>query len=523
MIGLIIDGMAVRVSSPVLIGRVANSSGCGPPSSCAQRPEPRAPGRGRGGSRQDAARRRARGAGPADGCRSLVGGCLDVGEGRCHTDRWSRRLRGFVRACRARGARRHLGRPRRARSGATGAGTRSRGSRSRAEHRLGPGPAVRAAPRRPRTARRTTPVAARRRGPPLVGSIDARPARRSWSATCATRAVVIVLPTAPTSCTARHPLLPFLAELERRARSSASSSSHSTARSRRPSSRRSPVTRLDPALVESIFERSERQRVLRRGAPRRRRRVGRTELPPTLRDILLARIADLAEPTQEFLRVASAAGQRVDPALLAAAAGLDERRSTRRCASASRARSWSRIRRPASSATPSATRCSRRRSTTTCCPASGPAARGVRADARGQLGRRSTRSRAPPSSRTTGTRRTTCRGRSSRRSRQAARPRRGTRSRRRRQYERAIELWDQVPDAEARAGRDRIDCSRRSPTSPASTRPSAPWPTSRRRSASSTRPPTRCGAASSTSDSAGMRGSPARASSPSRPIGPPCA
>ena len=40
--------------------------------------------------------------------------------------------------------------------------------------------------------------------------------------------------------------------------------------------------------------------------------------------MLLARTADLAEPTQEFLRVASAAGQRVDPALLAAAAALDE-------------------------------------------------------------------------------------------------------------------------------------------------------------------------------------------------------
>ena len=48
------------------------------------------------------------------------------------------------------------------------------------------------------------------------------------------------------------------------------------------------------------------------------------ELPSTLRDLLLARVTELAEPTQEFLRVAAAAGQRVDPALLAAAAALDE-------------------------------------------------------------------------------------------------------------------------------------------------------------------------------------------------------
>jgi DNA-binding CsgD family transcriptional regulator len=48
------------------------------------------------------------------------------------------------------------------------------------------------------------------------------------------------------------------------------------------------------------------------------------DLPPTLRDVLLARVARLAEPTQDFLRIASAAGQRVDPALVATAAGLDD-------------------------------------------------------------------------------------------------------------------------------------------------------------------------------------------------------
>src|SRR2546423_7628802 len=79
---------------------------------------------------------------------------------------------------------------------------------------------------------------------------------------------------------------------------------------------------VDPALVDSIHGRSggnaffTEELLLAAGTD------GTTELPPTLRDVLLARVADLAEPTQEFLRVASAAGRRVDPALIAVSAGL---------------------------------------------------------------------------------------------------------------------------------------------------------------------------------------------------------
>jgi DNA-binding CsgD family transcriptional regulator/tetratricopeptide (TPR) repeat protein len=48
------------------------------------------------------------------------------------------------------------------------------------------------------------------------------------------------------------------------------------------------------------------------------------ELPPSLRDTLLARIELLAEPTQQVLGVAAAAGARVEHDLLAAVAGLAE-------------------------------------------------------------------------------------------------------------------------------------------------------------------------------------------------------
>jgi DNA-binding NarL/FixJ family response regulator len=122
----------------------------------------------------------------------------------------------------------------------------------------------------------------------------------------------------------RHPLLPFLAELER------------TGRVDRlellPFGRRETAAQLeaiagrdlDPALLESIHARSGGNAFFAEELLAAAGDDGRTELPTTLRDVLLGRVAHLAEPTQEFLRVASAAGQRVDPALLAAAVAMDE-------------------------------------------------------------------------------------------------------------------------------------------------------------------------------------------------------
>ena len=80
---------------------------------------------------------------------------------------------------------------------------------------------------------------------------------------------------------------------------------------------------LDPALIESIHTRSGGNAFFAEELLAAAGQDGRSELPQTLRDLLLARVTDLAEGTQEFLRVASAAGQRVDPGLIAAALDMD--------------------------------------------------------------------------------------------------------------------------------------------------------------------------------------------------------
>jgi DNA-binding CsgD family transcriptional regulator/tetratricopeptide (TPR) repeat protein len=53
--------------------------------------------------------------------------------------------------------------------------------------------------------------------------------------------------------------------------------------------------------------------------------VGSGELPTTLRDLLQGRVEALPEPAQQVLRVAAVAGRQVSHPLLAAVAGLDER------------------------------------------------------------------------------------------------------------------------------------------------------------------------------------------------------
>ena len=66
------------------------------------------------------------------------------------------------------------------------------------------------------------------------------------------------------------------------------------------------------------------QSLLRRRAPRRRQRPD-GELPRGLRDLLLRRVAQLDRPTQSLLRLAAAAGREVAYPLLRAAAALPER------------------------------------------------------------------------------------------------------------------------------------------------------------------------------------------------------
>ncbi len=122
----------------------------------------------------------------------------------------------------------------------------------------------------------------------------------------------------------RHPLLPFLAELQRTGRVERLELDPFDPGESAAQLRAIAGPDLDVALIESIHARSGGNAFFAEELLVAAGEDGGTELPQTLRDVLLARIAHLAEPTQEFLRVASAAGQRVDPALLAAAAGLDE-------------------------------------------------------------------------------------------------------------------------------------------------------------------------------------------------------
>lgn len=122
----------------------------------------------------------------------------------------------------------------------------------------------------------------------------------------------------------RHPLLPFLAELERTGHVERFELRRFDRREMAAQLRAIAGRALDPALIDSIHARSDGNAFFAEELLVAALEDGRTEMPPTLREVLLARVAALAEATQDFLRIASAAGQRVDPTLLAAATGMDE-------------------------------------------------------------------------------------------------------------------------------------------------------------------------------------------------------
>ena len=120
-----------------------------------------------------------------------------------------------------------------------------------------------------------------------------------------------------------HPLLPFLAEQER------------TGRAERLELGRFDRSELaaqldailgaqtDAELIARIWDRSQgnafyAEELLAAGAP-----AG--PIPETLREVLLVRVAALSERTQDMLRIASAGGTRIAPALLANVSGTDER------------------------------------------------------------------------------------------------------------------------------------------------------------------------------------------------------
>ena len=124
----------------------------------------------------------------------------------------------------------------------------------------------------------------------------------------------------------RHPVLPFIAELER--------DEHVERIELRPFSRDELADQLEMLsgappgadLVERVHARTggnpffAEQLVAAADEG-----LDERELPPLLRDVLLARVAMLSDEAQDVLRAAAAAGRRVDDALLAAVLDLPER------------------------------------------------------------------------------------------------------------------------------------------------------------------------------------------------------
>jgi DNA-binding CsgD family transcriptional regulator/tetratricopeptide (TPR) repeat protein len=119
-----------------------------------------------------------------------------------------------------------------------------------------------------------------------------------------------------------HPLVPFLAELERSGRVE-----------------RVELTGFDRRelanLAEAILGEMPEPEAFERLAARSQGNAfyaeellavgpGERHIPPTLREVLLARLAGVSQPTQELLRVASASGARIPTALLPAVMGATE-------------------------------------------------------------------------------------------------------------------------------------------------------------------------------------------------------
>ena len=120
----------------------------------------------------------------------------------------------------------------------------------------------------------------------------------------------------------RHPLLPFLAELERTGRVERIELRRFDRRELVAQLGAIADRELDPQVVDSIHARSEGNpffaEELLLAADETADETATKAIPSTLREVLLVRIAGLADSTQELLRVASAAGPRIDPALLTA-------------------------------------------------------------------------------------------------------------------------------------------------------------------------------------------------------------
>ncbi len=121
----------------------------------------------------------------------------------------------------------------------------------------------------------------------------------------------------------RHPLVPFLAEMERSGGTETMALGPFDRHDLAAMLRAIAGPDVDARLIDTIHARSNGNAFFAEEllvAARDRA----SELPPTLRAVLLARVLDLGPDAQELLRVASAGGHRVDPRLVAAATGMTE-------------------------------------------------------------------------------------------------------------------------------------------------------------------------------------------------------
>ena len=207
----------------------------------------------------------------------------------------------------------------------------------------------------------------------------------------------------------RHPLLPYLAELER---GRATQRIDLARFDRMELSAQIGAIRdrqADTDLLEAIYSRSD-------GNPFFVEELLAVEtagnaLPTVLRDVMLARLAALSEPTQEVLRKASASGPRVSTRLLARVAERDEVELASNLREAVELHILVAVETERRRRSSSATRSSRRPSTASSCRASERASTGgSRTPSRAPTMRSPTKTRR--SLPTTGTHRMTCRGRS---------------------------------------------------------------------------------------------------------------
>ncbi|MGK2850029.1 MAG: helix-turn-helix transcriptional regulator, partial [Candidatus Limnocylindrales bacterium] len=137
--------------------------------------------------------------------------------------------------------------------------------------------------------------------------------------------VLIVLTYRSDELHRRHPLLPWLAELERTGRV------ERLELARLDTARTAELlaailgTASDPDEVERIHRRSDGNPFFVEELLMAGQDGGLGRLPPTLRQVLLARIAALPDAAQSVVGVAAVAGRHVEHDLLARVAGIDDR------------------------------------------------------------------------------------------------------------------------------------------------------------------------------------------------------